>query len=120
MNLIEFFSGLFPFPVDDAFIVSHCAVRGFDAEMERPSDLSEDEKGLIRADLLKGLALSVCSWQEKTGSTAFTSEQKSDAITPIMRRSMLIEANSLYYAHGEPESAYKLNAINVWEDEKGC
>ena len=120
VTLLDFFSGLFPFPVDDSFIFSTCLLRQHDAELDTVADLTSDEIGLIRADLLKGFALSVCSWQNKTASTAFTSDQKSDAITPVMRRSMLIEANTLYFTHGEPESAYKLNAINVWDDEKGC
>ena len=120
MTVLEFFSGLFPFPVDDSFIVTHCGARGIDAELTPFSDIDADERALIKADLLKGLALASIGWQSETSSTAFKSREGGDAITPLARRSMLMEANSLYFAHGEPENAYKLNAINVWENEKGC
>ncbi len=120
VTLLDFYSGIFPFPVDDAFIISHCGARGYDAELTALTSLSANERDLIKADLLKGVALSLCGWQSKTGSTAFSSEQRGDAITSEQRRSLLMEANSIYCRCGEPESAYKLNAINVWEDETEC
>lgn len=120
MTLLEFFSGLFPFPVDDSFIVSHCVEREQDAQLVELSDIDVKTRNLIKADLLHDLALASMGWQSKTASSAFESNERADAIPAADRRSMLIEANRLYMLYGESDKISKLNAINVWEDEKVC
>lgn len=120
ITLLEFFSGLFPFPVEDSFIIANCGARGYDAETTTLSMIGLSTRELLRADLLKALALSLIGWQSKTSSTAFSAEQRGEGMSTEQRRSMLNEANSLYRKYGEPESVVRLNAINVWEDEQGC
>lgn len=120
MTLLEFFSGLFPFPIDDSFIIAHCMEREQDAQLTAVSDIDTKTRYLIKADLLHDLALGSMGWQSKTASSAFESNERADAIPAADRRSMLIEANRLYTLYGESDNVSKLNAINVWEDEKVC
>jgi hypothetical protein len=120
MTLLDFFSGLFSFPVDDSFIISHCAERGIDAQLSDIESVDAKTKYLIKADLFHDLSFSVVGWQSKTASSAFESNERADAITAADRRSMLIESNRIYAIYGEKDKITKLNAINVWEDEKDC
>lgn len=114
MNVIDFFQGIFSFPVAKEMIVSAMYQRGYEAEVVLMNEISEDDQELILADLLVMLSRVSQGYTNTSGSDAFSMTIKGEYIPLADRQAMRREANEIYKRHKEDYKIKTDNAINIY------
>lgn len=114
MNAIDFFQGIFSFPVAKEMIVSAMYQRGYEAEVVRMSEIIAEDQELILADLLVMLSRVSQGYTNTSGSDAFSMTIRGEYIPLADRQAMRREANAIYKRHGEETNIKTDNAINIY------
>ena len=113
MTLLNFFQGVFNFPISSDMVRSACYMRQWDAEDKMDyTDIKTQE--LIMADILVMLSRASQGYTNKSGSDAFTMIMQGEYIPLADRQAMRNEANKIYRRYKEFEKIQENNAINIY------
>lgn len=113
MKILDFFQGVFSFPVSSDMVRSACFLREWDADMEM--DITEVKmQELIVADILVMLSRASQGYTNKSGSDVFSMTIQGDYIPLNDRQAMRNEANKIYRKYNEVEKIQETNAINIY------
>ena len=115
-TILNYFQGVFSFPVADEMIQAACFCRGYDPDWEF-ANVDEENRNLILADLLIMLSRASMTFERKTGSDAFNMTISGDIIPLADRNAMKREANAIY-AKYEPESVKPRSVINIYPEHQ--
>lgn len=113
ITILNFFQGVFNFPISSDMVRSACYMRGWQAE--NPMDFTDIEtQELIMADILVMLSRASQGYTNKSGSDAFTMTMQGEYIPLADRQAMRNEANKIYRKYNEVEKVQETNAINIY------
>ena len=113
MVILNFFQGVFNFPISSDMVRSACYMRGWDAEETMDfTDIETQE--LILADILVMLSRASQGYTNKSGSDAFSMTIQGEYIPLSDRQAMRNEANKIYRKYKEVEKVQETNAINIY------
>lgn len=125
MKVIDYITGLLPFPIDDTIIDSILIKRGIsNIELSSISDggvvtpnfsaLGNRNADLILADIYVLFANGSYSFSQRVGTGDLTRQIVVNSLTEKEKQSMRYKANCLYKKWGEIDSIEKpKNAINI-------
>lgn len=114
MKAVDFFQGIFSFPVQKEMIVSAMYKRGYEAEEVFMNDILAKDQELILADILVMLSRVSQGYTNTTGSDAFSMTIKGEYIPLEDRQAMRREANAIYKRNGEEQNIKTSSAINIY------
>lgn len=114
MNVIDFFQGIFSFPVAKEMIISAMYQRGYEADTTLMSEITAEDQELILADLLVMLSRVSQGYTNTSGSDAFSMTIKGEYIPLEDRQAMRREANAIYKRYNEDKNVKTDNAINIY------
>lgn len=115
MTILEFFQGIFNFPIADEMIKAALYIRmGQDVSDNEVNYMDEIERDLTLADILVMLSRVSQGYTNQTGSDAFSMTLKGEYIPLADRQAMRAEANKLYRKYGLVECVTESNAINIY------
>lgn len=113
MTILDFFQGVFNFPISSEMVRSACYVREVDASNDM-GVLEEETQELIMADILVMLSRASQGYTNKSGSDAFSMTIQGEYIPLADRQAMRNEANKIYRKYDKLEYVQETNAINIY------
>lgn len=113
MSILDFFQGVFNFPISSDMVRSACYVRGLDAS-DSMGVLDEETQELIMADILVMLSRASQGYMNKSGSDAFSMTIQGEYIPLADRQAMRNEANRIYRKYGFLDLVQDTNVINIY------
>jgi hypothetical protein len=113
MKILDFFQGVFSFPVSSDMVRSACYMREYDADEEMEMADTKTQE-LIMADILVMLSRASQGYTNKSGSDAFSMTMQGEYIPLTDRRAMRNEANKIYRKYNELEKVQETNAVNIF------
>lgn len=112
MNVLDFFQGVFSFPVQSDMVKSACFLRG----VEPNSSAVEHETktlDLVLADMLVMLSRSSMGFSNTSSTDSFSMTLRGDYVPLSDRQAMRNEANQIYKKYGEVDFVRETSAINI-------
>ena len=112
MNVLDFFLGVFSFPVQSDMVQSPCFLRC----VEPDSSAVEHETktlDLVLADMLVMLSRSSMGFSNTSSTDSFSMTLRGDYVPLSDRQAMRNEANQIYKKYGEVDFVRETSAINI-------
>lgn len=119
MTAIDFFQGLFCFPISADMVKAAVLMGGSEInDNTLLSSLDDDVRELSKAHLYRMVAQTQNGFTERSSSSDFGATNSVNNISSSQIRAMLSEANRIFRKYKQTEYVTVRNAINVFDDEK--
>lgn len=117
MTTTNFFQSQFYVNVSDEQVATALLLSGVDDTDVALADLTEEQRQLTRAHLLRMIVESYVSGSEKTASGEFSREFSTGSLTTVQVNAMRAESNRIFKQYGQTSYVQNVCAINVYDDE---
>lgn len=117
MTTTNFFQSQFYVNVSDEQVATALLLSGVDDTDVALADLTEEQRQLTRAHLLRMIVESYVSGSEKTASGEFSRECSTGSLTTVQVNAMRAESNRIFKQYGQTSYVQDVCAINVYDDE---
>lgn len=118
MTTTNFFQSQFYVNVSDEQVATALLLSGVDDAADVAlADLTEEQRQLTRAHLLRMIVESYVSGSEKTASGEFSREFSTGSLTTVQINAMRAESNRIFKQYGQTSYVQNVCAINVYDDE---
>lgn len=118
MTTYNFFQQQFCVSLSDEQVATALVLSGVDDTDIALADLTEEQRQLTRAHLMRMLVQSYVSVSSKTASDAFSAESSTGSLSEAQIAAMRSESNRIFKMYGQDVFVQNVNAINIYDDEE--